>query len=243
MIVPGGYLFMKKRLLISTVLMTVTLLTACSSGVSKEAYQSLEAQASQAESQVNEINSKNKELNASYESMSSEYVAYKESMKEYEDLAEAEASARKASAAAEEESINASKAAEKESITASKAAEEEAIAASKAAEEAKGYETGITYDQLARTPDEFKSKKVKFTGKVLQVMEGSIASDPAIRLAVNKDYDTVIYGKYPSQIISSRILEDDVITIYGTSYGLQSYQSTLGGTITIPYVYIDKIEY
>ncbi|WP_349667174.1 hypothetical protein [Lacrimispora sp.] len=74
-------------------------------------------------------------------------------------------------------------------------------------------------------------------------MEESIASDPAIRLAVNKNYDTVIYGKYPSKIISSRILEDDVITIYGTSYGLQSYQSTLGGTITIPYVYIDKIEY
>lgn len=75
--------------------------------------------------------------------MSYEYIAYKESMKEYEDLAEAEASARKASAAAEEESINASKAAEKESIAASKATEEEAIAVSKAAEEAKGYETGI----------------------------------------------------------------------------------------------------
>lgn len=177
--------------------------------------------------------------------MSSEYNAYKESMKEYEDLAEAEAeaSARKASAAEEEESRNASKAAEKESIATSKAAEEESIAASKAAEDAKGYETGITYDQLARIPEDFKGKKVKFTGKVLQVMEGSIASDPAIRLAANKNYDTVIYGKYPSKIISSRILEDDMITIYGTSYGLQSYQSTLGGTITIPYVYIDKIEY
>lgn len=47
------------------------------------------------------------------------------------------------------------------------------IAAQKAAEEAQGYETGITYDQLARTPDQFIGKKVKFTGKVLQVLESS----------------------------------------------------------------------
>lgn len=46
-------------------------------------------------------------------------------------------------------------------------------AAAKAAEEAQGYETGITYDQLARTPDDFKGKKVKFTGKVVQVIEGT----------------------------------------------------------------------
>ncbi len=223
---------MKKRILISAIAVAVTLLTACSSGVSEEAYQSLEAQVSKAESQANEVKSKNNELEASYQSISSEYNTYKESMKEYEDLAVADASARKASLAAEEESR-----------AASKAAEEESIAASKAAEEAKGYETGITYDQLARTPDDFKGKKVKFTGKVLQVMEGSFASDPAIRLAVNKNYDTVLYGEYSSDIVSSRILEDDIITIYGKSSGLKSYQSTLGGTITIPKVYIYKIEY
>ena len=59
-------------------------------------------------------------------------------------------------------------AAEKE-VEEQKAAEQKAAeeaAAAKAAEEAKGYETGITYDQLARTPDDFKGKKVKFYGKV-----------------------------------------------------------------------------
>ena len=38
-------------------------------------------------------------------------------------------------------------------------AAEEAAAAAAAKEEAKGYETGITYDQLARTPDDYKGKK------------------------------------------------------------------------------------
>jgi outer membrane murein-binding lipoprotein Lpp len=219
---------MNKHIFIFATTVTATLLTACSSGVSEEAYQSLSTQVSEAESRLDRANEKYDviqreygKLSASYRSLDSKYYAYKESMNEYEDLADSDVSARKASIAAQKESI----------------------ASSKAADEEIGYETGITYDQLSRTPNSFNGKKVKFTGKVLQAMEGSLTSDPAIRLAVNKNYNTVLYGKYHSDIISSRILEDDIITIYGTSYGLESYQSTLGGTITIPYVFIDKIEY
>lgn len=112
--------------------------------------------------------------------------------------------------------------------------------AAKAAEEARGYETGITYDQLARTPDDYNGKKVKFYGKVLQVIEGD--GSVQIRLAVDDNYDTVLLGEYLSSTVSSRVLEDDYITIYGTSVGTISYKSTMGGTITIPGVYIDKIE-
>lgn len=104
--------------------------------------------------------------------------------------------------------------------------------AAKAAEEARGYETGITYDQLARTPDDFKGKKVKFYGKVVQVIEGS--GSVQIRLAVDDNYDTILLGEYSSSTVSSRVLEDDYITIYGTSVGTISYKSTMGGTITIP---------
>lgn len=98
--------------------------------------------------------------------------------------------------------------------------------AAKAAEEAKGYETGITYDQLARTPDDYYGKKVKFSGKVVQVIEGS-GDDVQIRLAVNDDYDTILFGQYSSDIVSSRVLEDDYITIYGMSVGTISYESTV----------------
>ena len=37
--------------------------------------------------------------------------------------------------------------------------------------EAIGYDTGITYEQLARTPNEYNGEKVKFSGKVIQVIE------------------------------------------------------------------------
>lgn len=126
-----------------------------------------------------------------------------------------------------------------EMATASRAKIDEAEAA-KAAEEAKGYETGITYDQLARTPDEFKNKKVKFYGKVIQVIEGS--GNIQIRLAVDDDYDRILLGEFSKSIVSRRVLEDDYITIYGKSVGTISYQSTMKGTITIPGIYIDKIE-
>lgn len=109
-----------------------------------------------------------------------------------------------------------------------------------AEEAARGYETGISYDQLARTPDEYEGKKCKFSGKVLQVMESEDVV--AIRLAVNGDYDTVLYGMFESSIISSRILEDDEITVYGVSSGIYTYTSTMGASIAIPSMLIEKID-
>lgn len=173
--------------------------------------------------------------------METEYEEYKERMEPYESLDEAEAEARKIEA---EKVAAEKKAAEEKAAADKKAAEEKAAAdaaAAKAAEEARGYETGITYDQLARTPDDFKGQKVKFYGKVIQVMEGD--GSVQIRLAVDDNYDTILYGEYLASIVSSRILEDDYITIYGSSVGTITYQSTMGGNITIPGVYIDKIDH
>ena len=119
-----------------------------------------------------------------------------------------------------------------------KAAEEEARR--KAEEEARGYETGITYEQLARTPDDFVAQKVKFTGKAVQVLyEDDIA---VIRLAVDSDYDHMLYCMFDPSITPSRILEDDIITVYGASTGMYSYTSVLNATISIPSVLVDKID-
>lgn len=46
---------------------------------------------------------------------------------------------------------------------------------------------------------------------------------------------------HPS-IVPSRVLEHDYITIYGVSVGVISYDSTMGGKITIPGVAVDKID-
>lgn len=106
-------------------------------------------------------------------------------------------------------------------------------------EEKKGYDTGITYSQLARTPDGYLAKKVKFSGKVVQVMEDG--DSVGIRLAVDGDYDNIILGTFDSSIISERILEDDYITVYGLSAGIYTYESTMGASISVPSMTIDKI--
>lgn len=125
---------------------------------------------------------------------------------------------------------------------AAKKRQEEEKARRKAEEEARGYETGITYENLARTPDEFKGKKVKFYGKVVQVANSSSGSSVTIRFAVDGDYDHMILGNYDKSIVKSRILEDDFITIYGTSEGEYTYESVLGSSITLPSVDIAKID-
>lgn len=119
-------------------------------------------------------------------------------------------------------------------------AEKAILAAKKAEEEKIGYETGITYKQLARTPDDFKGKKVKFSGKVMQVMEGD--GETQLRIAVNDDYDSMLYVAYKSKITSIRILEKDSVTVKGLSAGLLTYKSTLGGDISIPSMLVEKIE-
>lgn len=188
----------------------------------------------------------------------SETDAYKAKMQPYEKLSEEDAKKKLADLKKAEEQRLADEAAKKKAVEKEKrdkeaqkkaaadkkAKEQQAAEAEKKRlaeeEEARGYETGITYNELARTPDDFLFSKVKFSGKVVQVMEG--ADSIQIRLAVDGNYDTILYGEYENTIVSSRVLEDDYITISGLSSGLTTYKSTMGGSITIPSVLIKVIE-
>lgn len=122
------------------------------------------------------------------------------------------------------------------------AAEAAAAAKKKAEEEARGYDTGITYDQLARTPDTYEGQKVKFSGEVAQVMEDSDSDTVQVRLAINGDYDQMMLCEWSATSVTSRVLEDDQITISGISEGLITYESTMGGDITIPSVMVAKVD-
>ncbi len=193
--------------------------------------------------QISELKAELKENDKTMEDMDVEIAALEEKVAKAEpwfELSEKERQRKIKEEKAKEEAEKAAAEAEakkKEEEEAKKKAEAE----KKAEEEAKkGYETGITYDQLARTPDDYIGEKVKFSGKVVQVMEGDITTQ--IRFAVNDDFDTILYGEYDSSIVESRILEDDYITIMGLSTGLLTYQSTMGGNITIPSIYIEKVE-
>lgn len=95
-----------------------------------------------------------------------------------------------------------------------------------------------SYEDLARNPDDYEGADVVFTGKVVQVLEGT--SSTSYRINVTKgsygiwdDTVMVVASKTDS---GSRILEDDIVTFYGTYGGLYSYESVMGATITVPLV-------
>ena len=130
--------------------------------------------------------------------------------------------------------------AEEERLEQERLAKEKAEQEERERKEKQGYNTGITYNQLARTPEEYKEEKVKFSGKVLQVSEGFGYN--VIRLGVNGSYDNVLYLIVFNGTTEERILEDDYITIYGVSEGIHTYTTVMGASVSIPSVSVDKID-
>jgi uncharacterized membrane protein len=96
----------------------------------------------------------------------------------------------------------------------------------------------IQYIDLARNPDIYKNKKVVFTGKVIHTIESG--NNIALLVNVTKDefnvWDDTIFVNYQKANGESRILENDIITFWGTVKGLKTYKSVLGSQVTIPEV-------
>ena len=101
------------------------------------------------------------------------------------------------------------------------------------------FRSDVSYDEIARHPNDYDGELLTFSGEVAQVIEGDGMTE--LRIAVDGDYDDIIYGIYDNRILDSRLLEDDKIQFYGESCGIISYQSTLGATISIPSISIYKI--
>ena len=121
-----------------------------------------------------------------------------------------------------------------------KAAQEAAAkaAAEKAAQDAADKDPNtyqsLPYDEMARNGDDHKGEKLQINGKVIQVIDTDDGT-AQLRVATRDGYDDVYYIEIPaSQWKTHRLLEDDVVTFYGNVYGLLSYDSTMGGKITIP---------
>lgn len=103
------------------------------------------------------------------------------------------------------------------------------------------YSSDYSYNTIARDSESYKDTKVKFRGKVLQ--EGDAGSGVHyIRFAVDSNYDTVLFVTYDADQVTGRILEDDILTIYGTVVGDYSYETVMGATMTLPWVHSDIID-
>lgn len=98
----------------------------------------------------------------------------------------------------------------------------------------------IDYDTLARNPENYTGNLYTFTGEVVQVVDYDsyikmrIDVTPVVENGEVWYYEDTIYVKYYPKEGADKILEGDIITIYGLCAGEESYTSVLGEIITLP---------
>lgn len=95
------------------------------------------------------------------------------------------------------------------------------------------------YKEIARQPDLYKGKNGKIRGQVVQVSEGLLDSRKiTLRVNVTQDeygfWDDTVLVTYKYKDGENKILEDDIINIYGVIDGTETYISVLGSKVTIP---------
>lgn len=108
----------------------------------------------------------------------------------------------------------------------------------------------IDYTSLARNPSLYIGKDFKFTGEVIQVINEyndvylrvNITAESYPFLSETYYKDTIIVHYQYSNSYESKILENDIIAIYGKSLGTITYESIFDISVTAPAIeamYID----
>ena len=100
----------------------------------------------------------------------------------------------------------------------------------------------ISYEELSRNPSQYEGELVTFTGKITQVMEADEINIPFFNGDDDKQntymiyvgYNNILEDYYDDMIAclyspkdSSRLLEGDIVTLYGVYKGLSTYKRTV----------------
>lgn len=100
----------------------------------------------------------------------------------------------------------------------------------------------LSYKDIARDKNGLEGEFVTFTGEIIQVVD-----DNTYRMNVTKEGEYITY--YTDAILlyydigdGNRILEGDIITIWGKCGGLYTYEAVLGNNITVPLIYAEYAE-
>ena len=103
----------------------------------------------------------------------------------------------------------------------------------------------VPYNDIARNPNNYKGQKAVFKGQVIQVQESG--KNVVLRINTTQGqyglWDDTIYVDYKRKDDNeSRVLDDDIVTVYGEIKGIKDYRAVLGNQISIPHIeaaYID----
>lgn len=101
------------------------------------------------------------------------------------------------------------------------------------------------YSSIARNPDSYKGKYAALRGEVIQVMEDGLSY--TLRVNITKGSygfwsDTILVTYTAKSKDEDRILEDDIVKMYGMLGGTYTYETVLGSQLTIPILFAEYID-
>ena len=105
----------------------------------------------------------------------------------------------------------------------------------------------LSYQEVARYPNKYKGQPIQIYGKVNQIIPGS-GNSIIMQIHTKKDdyFDiylgdvfSVEYTRTPNE---ARIIEDDIVRVYGTFTGIEEYDTVLGTTDSVPSISAKIIE-
>ena len=99
----------------------------------------------------------------------------------------------------------------------------------------------VAYDTVLRDPSTYKGENCSIYGKVLQKSEGWSSTVLRVGTGGYGYYDKVFWVEYTSSAVTTNVIEDDYITVYGTCSGTHTYTTVMGASVTIPAIDADKI--
>lgn len=101
-----------------------------------------------------------------------------------------------------------------------------------------------TYKEISRNPDNYKGKYAHFKGEIIQSIESG--DSYTFRVDITKTSygwtDTIMVTYTKKEASESRLLEDDVVNLYGILGGTYTYETVMGNNMTIPMLYAEYIE-
>ena len=101
-----------------------------------------------------------------------------------------------------------------------------------------------TYEEIARNPDTYQGKPAKLQGEVIQSMPEGDSYTLRVNITPGQYYwsDTILVTYTKQEAGESNILEDDIVTMYGTLMGTYTYESVMGASITVPLLVAEYID-
>ncbi len=101
-----------------------------------------------------------------------------------------------------------------------------------------------TYNEISRNPENYRGKYAHFKGEIIQSIESG--DSYTFRVDITKTSygwtDTILVTYTKKEATESRLLEDDVVNIYGILAGTHTYETVMGNEMTIPLLMAEYIE-